>query len=84
MEIPEEQRPRWDDAARQEALDYWCQIHGIPPLELHQVTAGFPDPKTISPKMAIERGYPYIIHFDRSIPSKRPPVRDKRKVITVW
>ncbi|MBC7852525.1 MAG: hypothetical protein IAF94_03730 [Pirellulaceae bacterium] len=58
-------------------------IHGIPPLELHQVT-GHPDPKHISPKMAIERGYPYILHYDRSIPSKREPVRDTRKVITVW
>lgn len=75
-EIPEEKekRPRWDDAARQEALDYYCRIHGIPPLELHQVT-GLPDPKHISPKMAIERGYPYILHCDRSIPSKRPQVR---------
>ncbi|MGI8981510.1 MAG: hypothetical protein ACR2FY_19975 [Pirellulaceae bacterium] len=83
MEIPEEKRPRWDDAARQEALDYHCMIHGIPPLELHQVT-GIPDPKTISPKMWMQRGYPYMIYSDRSIPSKREPVRDKRKVITVY
>ena len=83
LDPPEEKRPRWDDAARQEALDYHCMIHGIPPLELHQVT-GIPDPKTISPKMWMQRGYPYMIYSDRSIPSKRDPVRDTRKVITVW
>ncbi|MGI8980745.1 MAG: helix-turn-helix domain-containing protein [Pirellulaceae bacterium] len=80
---PQEKRPRWDNAARQEALDYHCMIHGIPPLELQQVT-GIPDPKTISPKMWMQRGYPYMIYSDRSIPSKREPVRDTRKVITVW
>ena len=83
LDPPEEKRPRWDDAARQGALDYHCMIHGIPPLELHQVT-GIPDPKTISPKMWMQRGYPYMIYSDRSIPSKRDPVRDTRKVITVW
>ena len=80
---PVEKRFRWEDKYRQEALDYHCMIHGIPPLELHQVS-GIPDPKKISPKLWMQRGYPYMIYSDRSIPSKREPARDTRKVIQVW
>ena len=80
---PEEPQPRWCDAMRLEALDYHCMIHGIPRVDLDQAS-GLPDPKSMSPKQWMERGYPYMIYIDRSQECKRPPVRDTRKVIQVW
>jgi len=79
---PEDPRPRWEDKYRQEALDYHCLIHGLPPASLEQAT-GIPDPKKISPRMWIEKGRPYMIHIDRSIPCDRTNPLDTRKVITL-
>jgi hypothetical protein len=75
-------QPRWEDQYRQQALDYHCLIHGLPPASLEQAT-GIPDPKTISPRMWIEKGRPYLIHIDRSIPCDRVNPLDTRKVITL-
>jgi hypothetical protein len=72
-EPEEDPRPRWEDEYRQEALDYHCLIHGLPPASLEQAT-GIPDPKKISPRMWIEQGKPYMIHIDRSIPCDRSPI----------
>jgi hypothetical protein len=83
MKEPEEDpRPRWEDEYRQEAFDYHCLIHGLPPASLEQAT-GIPDPKKISPRMWIEQGKPYMIHIDRSIPCNRTNPLDTRKVITL-
>jgi hypothetical protein len=78
----EDPRPRWEDEYRQEALDYHCLIHGLPPASLEQAT-GIPDPKTISPRMWIEKGRPYMIYIDRSIPCDRVNPLDTRKLITL-
>jgi hypothetical protein len=43
---PEEQRTRWSDEYRQEALNYHCQIHGLPPADICQAS-GIPDPKSM-------------------------------------
>ena len=73
-------QPRWEDRYRQEALDYHCLLHGLPPASLEQAT-GIPDPKKFSPRMWIEKGYPYMIHIDRSIPCNRANPLDTRPVI---
>jgi len=73
-------QPRWEDKYRQEALDYHCLIHGLPPASLEQAT-GIPDPKKFSPRLWIEKGYPYMIHIDRSIPCDRTNPLDTRPVI---
>ena len=78
----EDPRPRWEDEYRQEALDYHCLIHGLPPASLEQAT-GIPDPKKISPRMWIEKGYPYMIHIDRSLPCDRKNPLDTRQTITL-
>ena len=83
LDPPEEKRPRWCEEMRREALDYHCMIHGIPRLHMEQVS-GLPDPKSMTPKQWMERGYPYMIYIDRSQECQRPPERDTRKVITVW
>ena len=75
-------QPRWEDKFRQEALDYHCLIHGLPPASLEQAT-GIPDPKKFSPRMWIEKGYPYMIHIDRSIPCDRTNPLDTRLVINL-
>jgi len=67
---PEERRPRWSDEYRQEALDYHCQIHDLPPADVRQAS-GIPDPKSMSPKLAIQRGYPYLIYIDRTQERRR-------------
>ncbi|MGI8981206.1 MAG: hypothetical protein ACR2FY_18420, partial [Pirellulaceae bacterium] len=56
---------RWSEFHRQEALDYHCQIHRLPPARLSQAT-GIPNPVRCTPKEAIARGYPYIIYIDRT------------------
>lgn len=64
---PSEPAPeyRWSEFHRQEALDYHCQIHHLPPAKLSQAT-GIPNPVRCTPKEAIERGRPYIIYIDRT------------------
>jgi hypothetical protein len=56
---------RWSDFHRQEALNYHCQIHDLPPAKLSQAS-GIPDPARCTPKEAIERGYPYLLYIDRT------------------
>ena len=52
-------------APRQEALDLHCRLHRLPPAKLEQAT-GIPDPVRITPKEAVERGWPYVITINRS------------------
>lgn len=62
--------PRWSDEERQEALDYHCQIHNLPPARLAQAS-GIPNPRQITPLEAIRRGHPYLISIDRTAEVKR-------------
>jgi hypothetical protein len=71
---------RWSDEFRQEALDYHCAIHGLPPADLDMAT-GIPDPQQMSPKLAMERGLPYHLYIDWSKKCKREPKPDPRKII---
>lgn len=57
--------PRWSDEERQEALDYYCQINNLPVATLAQ-TSGIPNPRHITPLEAIKRGFPCMIHIDRT------------------
>jgi hypothetical protein len=70
---------RWSAAARQEALDYHCQVNRLPPAKLEQAS-GIPDPVRISPKEAIERGWPYVITIDRSEELERVWQRRQREI----
>ncbi|MBC7853696.1 MAG: hypothetical protein IAF94_09695 [Pirellulaceae bacterium] len=54
-----------------------------------ETTAAAGRPRTVAvsrrhPKMRMQPGYPYMIYSDPSIPSKREPIRDTRRVTTVW
>ena len=71
---------RWEDSFRQEALDYHCLKFGLPPATTDMAT-GIPDPFKMSPRMWIERGFPYMIHIDRSIPCERKNPLDTMRVI---
>ena len=69
-ELEENPRPQWEDKYRQEALDYHCRKFNLPPASLEQAT-GIPDPLKMSPRLWIERGFPYMISIDDSIPCDR-------------
>ena len=45
------------------------------------MATGIPDPFKMSPRMWIERGFPYMIHIDRSIPCDRRNPLDTMRVI---
>ena len=70
----------WEDCFRQEALDYHCLIRGLPPASLEQAT-GIPHPFKMSPRMWIEKGFPYMIHIDDSIPCDRVNPLDNRRTV---
>ena len=71
---------RWEDSFRQEALDFHCLKFGLPPATTDMAT-GIPDPFKMSPRLWIERGYPYMIHIDRTIPCDRRNPLDTMRVI---
>ena len=83
LRLPEEKPPeqiyRWSAAARQEALDYHCQINRLPPAKLEQAS-GIPDPVRISPKETVERGWPYVITIDRTEELERAWQRRQREI----
>ena len=45
------------------------------------MATGIPDPFKMSPRMWIERGFPYMIHIDRSIPCDRRNPLDTMRVV---
>ena len=79
-DVPPAPKYRWEDSFRQEALDYHCLKFGLPPASLEQAT-GIPDPFKMSPRLWIERGFPYMIYIDRTIPCDRVNPLDTRQVI---
>jgi len=70
MHPTSEPKFRWEDSFRQEALDYHCLKFGLPPATTDMAT-GIPDPFKMSPRLWMERGYPYQIYIDRDIPCNR-------------
>lgn len=54
----------------------------LPPASLEQAT-GIPDRFKMSPRMWIEKGFPYMIGIDRSIECHRDNPLDTRQVITL-
>ncbi|MFN0021501.1 MAG: hypothetical protein ACKVP0_24890, partial [Pirellulaceae bacterium] len=77
---PPEPKYRWEDSFRQEALDYHCLKFGLPPATTDMAT-GIPDPIKMSPRLWMERGYPYMIFIDRDIPCDRRNPLDTMGVI---
>ncbi|MCE9526847.1 MAG: hypothetical protein K8R36_12420, partial [Planctomycetales bacterium] len=75
-----EPKYRWEDSFRQEALDYHCLKFGLPPATT-DMAIGIPDPFKMSPRLWIERGYPYQIYIDRDIPCNRRNPLDTMGVI---
>ena len=75
-----EPKYRWEDSFRQEALDYHCLKFGLPPATTDMAT-GIPDPFKMSPRLWMERGYPYQIYIDRDIPCDRKNPLDTMGVI---
>jgi len=69
-ESPAPPAPRWSDEERQEALDYFCQIHNLPRATLAQ-TSGIPNYRHITPLEAIKRGFPCMISIDRTAEIER-------------
>jgi hypothetical protein len=69
-ESPVPPAPRWSDEERQEALDYFCQIHNLPRATLAQ-TSGIPNYRNITPLEAIKRGFPCMIWIDRTEENER-------------
>jgi len=78
--LPPEPKYRWEDSFRQEALDYHCLKFGLPPATTDMAT-GIPDPFKMSPRMWMERGFPYQIYIDRDIPCDRKNPLDTMGVI---
>ncbi len=63
---------RWPQAQYLEAIEYYCRKFGLKGVDPYKVS-GIPDPKSITPKMWIERGLPYMLYIERDPPKLGPP-----------